>query len=653
MERSEALRILELFRIAPGTEGDAPSVRGLLARFLTSGAISLAEFQTARDIVTRKGVTDPWAYGFATAMFLSLHGGNAFLDTSRIEGLLEKAGYIEDETKESSDAFKASLAESGRRMMAAAEALAGDVIVKDEGRWFFQKNRTAVSAICEAIGKRIGASERFAGIELSDEELDAAVSFVNSRTGAHYSLNDEQRSAVAKVAAQRLTVVTGGPGTGKTTVVCSFLRALFGRKAVDPVDVALAAPTGRAGQRMGEAIRKQCIGFANADDPVRQGIESLKGQTIHSLLGGYPPNWKYTAENPLPHKLVIVDESSMVDINLMQALLSALDDDCRLVLLGDGDQLPSVDAGAVLGDLVGGVGDEVVVKLSKSNRFRGRLAECAAAINDKSEGLTEKGRFEKFCAAAMDIPVNSGAGWTEPLWQKETENSCFVANLPPEVRPDDAHRLIVKWAEDFGLVKSAEGSLLALAEDFPKEDDALVKGVRSRASQTLFDALDNSRILTVVREGPFGVRGVNELLVKKRFGGRLPANPYVKAGVPVLITRNTRERNLFNGDIGITVEGAGGMVAIFPRGDEVVVCPVDLLPEHDLAYSITVHKSQGSEFDNVLVLLPNDVENPLLSRPLVYTGVTRAKKRAVVMGTEAALRKALATSVERDTGIRV
>ena len=653
METGEALRLLELFRISPGMSDDALTVRGLLARFLASGAISLAEFQTVRDIVTRKNVTDPWAYGFAVVMFLSLHGGNAFLDPSRIEGLLEKAGYVEGEPKESSDAFKTSLVEFGRRMLTAADALEGDVIVNDEGRWFFQKNLTAVKAICEAIGRRMETAEKFVGIELSDDELSAAISFVNKRTGVPYSLNNEQRTAVAKVAAQRLTVVTGGPGTGKTTVVCSFLRALLGKNAIDPVDVALAAPTARAGQRMGEAIRKQCMEFGDAKDPVRQNIESLKGQTIHSLLGGYPPNWKYTAENHLPHKLVIIDESSMVDINLMRALLSALDDDCRLVLLGDGDQLPSVDAGAVLGDMVGGIGDEAVVKLMKSNRFRGKLAECAAAINDKSENLTAVKRWEKFLAAASDIPLKPIDSWTAPLWQKGAEDSCFTAVLPEDIRTDACHRLIVKWAEDFGLVKSAEGCLLTLTEDFPKEDDALVKGVRSPASQALFDALDRSRILTVVREGPFGVRGINELLVKKRFGGRLPANPYVKAGVPVLITRNTRERNLFNGDIGITVEGPCGMVALFPRGDEVVVCPIDLLPEHDLAYAITVHKSQGSEFDNVFVLLPNDVENPLLSRPLVYTGITRAKKRAVVMGTEAALRKALATSVERDTGILI
>ena len=225
--------------------------------------------------------------------------------------------------------------------------------------------------------------------------------------------------------------------------------------------------------------------------------------------------------------------------------------------------------------------------------------------------------------------------------------------LSSNARTDTCSALLVEWAEYFGLLKDKAETLLNLAKKFPSDDPALTEGVNSKTARALFRALDKSRILTVVREGAFGVEGVNELLVKKRYGGRLPANAYAKPGVPVLVTRNTRDRDLFNGDIGVTVEGKNGMVALFPRGERVVACPINLLPEHDLAYAITVHKSQGSEFDNVLVLLPNDVDNPLLSRPLVYTGITRAKKRAVVMGTEASLKKALATSVDRDTGISV
>ena len=652
MELNDGLRLLKLFGIVKDEADEAGrEVGNVLARFLANGAISLAELQTARDIVARKGVTDPWAYVFLAVMFLSLRGGNAYLNPARIDNLAEKAGYREDEPQAEREAFETSVKGLWQKTEEAASALVGDVVVKGDGRWFFQKNKSAVDAIRKGIANRMNAAAGggFVPVALSKAELREAITFTDPASGNAYALNADQKTAVEKVAAQRLTVVTGGPGTGKTTVVCSFLRALFARGVVKPADVALAAPTARAGQRMGEAIRKQCMRFGGKDDPVRKAIEILKGQTIHSLLGGYPPNWTYAAENRLPHKLVIVDETSMVDINLMKALLDALEENCRLVLLGDGDQLPSVDAGAVLGDLVGGADGTFLVKLRESNRFTGRLAACAQAINDKTEGLAESQRWQNFVALSTDVALKPAEDWVSPLLQSEMR--CFRAVLPANVRPDLCHQLVVKWAEDFGLLKGGAGTLLTLAQTFPKDDESLTAGRHSKASDALFAALDRSRILTVVREGAFGARGVNELLVKKRYGGRLPANPYDKAGVPVIVTRNARARNLFNGDIGVTVKGENGMEAIFPRGDEVVVCPVDLLPEHDLGYAITVHKSQGSEFDNVLVLLPNREENPLLSRPLVYTGITRAKKRAVVVGTEKALTAALAKKLERDTGI--
>ena len=658
METAEASRLLNLFRIVPG-DGDGDDVRdvrNLLARFLANGAMSLAELQTVRDIVRRKDAHDPWACGFVAAMFLSLRGGNAFLDPGRIDRLIGTAGYVEDESAAESAAFRGASAVYGKSMLKAAATLAGDVLVEDAGRWFFQRNYNAVKAICADIERRKTAAAvgGFEAVALSREELSDAVSFVNCRTRKPYSLNEEQKAAVAKVAARRLTVVTGGPGTGKTTVVCSFLRALFARRVIAPRDVALAAPTGRAAQRMSEAIRKQCREFGDGCDEVRGQIESLKGLTIHSLLGGFPPDWRHNSENLLPHKLVIIDESSMVDVNLMRALLAALDDGCRLVLLGDGDQLPSVEAGAVLGDLVEGVGDGSLVRLTRSNRFKGGLAACAAAINDRTKGLAEEARWMQFRAEAAEIATRPVESWTESLSREETADSCSVAMLPPDIRPKDRDALFVKWAEDFGLLQETEyGSALKLARGFPENDVSLTKGAMSSASQALFDALDRSRILAVVREGPLGAKGINELLVKRRYGGRLPVNPCLKPGIPVLVTRNTSARNLFNGDVGITVRGENGMVVLFPRGDRTVACPVALLPEHELAYAMTVHKCQGSEFENVLIALPSDERNPLLNRQIVYTGITRAKKRAVIMGTEAAMKAALSRKLERDTGITV
>jgi exodeoxyribonuclease V alpha subunit len=651
MEFNESTRRLYLFGIV-GENTDIKVV-SILARLLTSGAITLGELQTARDIVKRKSVVDPWAYVFLAAMFLSLHGGNTYLDCDDSVQLILKAGYIEDESSEHVQEFRDLLNGIGSDINRAAVPLDGDVIVNDGGHWFFKKNLSAVRDIRKKINEMmdVASPNGFVTVSLSDEELARAVSFTNPATGKSYNLNAEQKSAVAKVATQRLTVVTGGPGTGKTTVVCSFLRALVAKGVLKASDVAIAAPTGRAAQRMGEAISKQCAGFGEDEADVRCQIESLKGTTIHSLLGGYPPEWKHTAKNPLPQKLVIIDESSMVDVYLMQALLAAIADDCRLVLLGDGDQLPSVDAGAVLGDLVDGANEASVVRLVTSNRFTGALAACANAINDKTAGLTEEMRYKNFVASSIPVAVEDLNDWTAPLRRQETENSCFRLALPENARIDTFGRLIEKWAESFGLLGESENGLLAMALNFPKDDLSLKTGKGSEATDALFAALDSSRILTVVRNGAFGAIGVNEFLVKKRFGGRVPSNPFAKAGVPVLITRNTRARNLFNGDIGVTVEGPGGIIAIFARGKDVVTCPVDLLPEHDLAYAITVHKSQGSEFGNVLVVLPNRADHPLLSRELVYTGITRAKKRAVVMGAELAISTAIKAHNIRNTGV--
>jgi exodeoxyribonuclease V alpha subunit len=168
----------------------------------------------------------------------------------------------------------------------------------------------------------------------------------------------------------------------------------------------------------------------------------------------------------------------------------------------------------------------------------------------------------------------------------------------------------------------------------------------------LFDELDKSRILAVVRKWPFGVEHVNDLLLKEHLDpDRPPAGePLVKSGIPVIVTKNSR--TLDNGDGGVTVKrGNGDVIVLFPRGKGVVACPVSQLPEHELAYAVTVHKSQGSGYGDVLVVLPDDEDNPLLSRQLVYTGITRAKKRAVILGTEDALRAAIRNEIQRDTGI--
>ena len=661
MTHEEAKRKLELFEI-PGGSGDAvEKIRGILARLLAFRAVSLGELQTARDIVGRKEGTAPHAYLFLAAMFVSLRDGNTAFNPNRKEnqhgGLLADACRRREDgedAKKAAGELRKDIAAEWNAAVAAIAPLAGDIVKKDAREfWYFDKYGAAVKAVGDAINDRIDKTDDV----LSDAELEA-VSAYRSEDGRDESLDDDQRRAVRAAVENWFAVVTGGPGTGKTTVLCSILRALFAKTGLTPADVALAAPTGRARRRMGESLEDQCakaVDCGEADRKALADISGLSGSTIHGLLGGYPPNWIYNAENPLPHRVVVVDECSMVDLLLMRSLLSALRRDCRLVLLGDKNQLPSVDAGAVLGDLTtilgkGAAAAGAFVELKTSHRFTGRLKTCADEINDgKSDAiLSDESRVD-------------GDSWVNPP-EKTAGGGCFFHRLSKLDESDEKGRkqlrktvdkILIAWAQAHELGKGGKLAELAdAAAHLPKPLEEL----SGADVKELFDELEKSRILAVVRKGPFGVEHVNDLLLKERLDpDRPPAGePLVKSGIPVIVTKNSR--TLDNGDVGVTVKrGNGDVVVLFPRGKGVVACPVSQLPEHELAYAITVHKSQGSGYGDVLVVLPDDEDNPLLSRQLVYTGITRAKKRAVLLATDAALDAALdparANAEKRDTGI--
>lgn len=647
MDIVEAQRRLALFEIPEEGDAKASGVRKVLAGLLASRVLSLGELQIARDIVCRSQGADPSAYLFLAGMFVSLHGGNTAFNPLRKENengkLLSAACRVDDDGAGSDiDALERAVSEMWPEAQAAAEKLDGDVVSKDgDGFWYFSRNMDAVRQVSKAIKDRLSES----GVTIGDEEVKRFCRY-KGKNGNEYLLNDEQRAAVRAAVEHNLTVITGGPGTGKTTIVCSILRSLIKTDGLKVADVALAAPTARAGQRMGEALGKQCASFAGDDSEACDAIATLSGMTVHSLLGGYAPNWKYNAENPLPHRLVVVDECSMVDLLLMGSLLAALRKDCRLVLLGDKNQLPSVEAGAVLGDLMLHGREDNGKKasfpeLKESHRFTGRLKTCAEEFN--------AGKADTIMSEDSRLPVASET-WTDTVSKPETENGCFWYGLSGDGLPQKVDELLLEWGRACGL---AQDGTLARAARGIKDDDAAFDGECTKAAQELFDILDASRILAVVRNGPFGVNHVNELMLKAQLG-RNPPKALADAGIPVMITVNTGSLNLYNGDVGVTVKTPGrGVSVLFPRGKRVVCCPVSQLPEHELAYAMTVHKSQGSEFENVLVVLPDDKDHPLLNRQIVYTGITRAKKRAVIVATKSALEHAVDTKLQRDTGINL
>jgi exodeoxyribonuclease V alpha subunit len=648
MEFETAMRRLKLFEIPAGESEKAESVRDILAQLLSFNAISLGELQSARDIVKRKDNVPEAIYIFLSAMFVSLRNGNTefnlrnevnengklLLDACRINAKENDAAAIKD--------VKGKIEAIWKDAVEAADLIKSEDVVKKVGCnssvWRFSKNDKAVQDVSDMIKARLAET----GESLNDDELKEVIGY-KGEGGVEFTLGEEQKRAVRTTVQHRLTVITGGPGTGKTTIICSILRSLIKKTGLKLADVALIAPTGRAAQRMGEALQAQCA-KADAIKDEKTAIASLEGVTIHSLLGGYGPKWNYNQDNPLPHRLVVVDESSMIDLVLMRSLLAALRKDCRLVLLGDKNQLPSVNAGAVLGDLIEiGKSEEnkiAFVELTESRRFKGKLKECADEFN-KGESATVK---------SSKFPISESERWTEPFENNSTEDSCFWYELSSNYHPAKVDALLKDWARQFGLLKG--GALVAAAKAVATDDKAF-NGERSDGTRRLFKVLDRSRILSVVRRGPYGVEHINELLLKERLG-RIPIEPLVDSGIPVIITKNARSMNLFNGDVGVTVKRQGGGVyVLFPRGESVVSCPVSLLPEHEIAYAMTVHKSQGSEFENVMVVLPNDKGHPLLNRQIVYTGITRAKKRAVIVGSEDVLDEALTKKTVRDTGLAI
>ena len=446
---------------------------------------------------------------------------------------------------------------------------------------------------------------------------------------------DWQRIAAAASVLRRFTVISGGPGTGKTTTVVRLLALLVEQAGGRPVRIGLAAPTGKAAARMQEVIRA-----AKRDLPVGAGIRDAipeEASTLHRLLGWRAGSvgFRHDRENPLLLDVLVVDEASMVDLALMAKTIRALPRAARLVLVGDRDQLASVEAGAVLGDICGdspgfsaafrrrvceaagqdpgGEGDgppirDAMVVLQRSYRFgdRSGIGQVARLVN------RGEGRHAFDVLAGSDLP---GVTW-RPV------------ETPRELR----RALAATAAEGFRGAAPAESAEAALA------------------------ALDRFRILCAHRSGPFGVEAVNTIVEERLHAARLLAARRVwYRGRPVLVTCNDYHLQLFNGDVGIAWPdpGAGGQLRVHFRGREGSVprfAPARL-PAHETAFAATVHKSQGSEADRVLLILPNEL-SPVMTRELLYTGMTRARSHVEIWGTRAVFEAAAARRLARSSGLR-
>ncbi len=453
---------------------------------------------------------------------------------------------------------------------------------------------------------------------------------------------DWQRVAASLALDGRLTLITGGPGTGKTTTVCKLLILLQEQALTQqgrPLRIELAAPTGKAAGRLGESIAATLQRLAASVPAALLQSIPREARTLHRLLGARPGqvDFRHHAANPLHLDLLLVDEASMVDLALMSRLFAALPHQARVVLLGDRDQLASVEAGGVLGDLC----LPSTAGAAFSATRQARLAalgtpltlpnEVKAPLADHQVRLRHSHRFlPDSPIAALAEAVNAGDG---PGVRSALEGAGEGAGL--------------SWrAYD-------EGSLARLLGE--RVIPTLAEQVRRRDPLAALEGLEQLRLLCAVREGPGGVVEVNRLVERllAQQGAIEPQGRWY-AGRPILITRNDATLGVANGDVAVLLPepNRGGRLRAFlrrPEGGVRSLLP-ERLPSHETLFAMTVHKSQGSEFDHTLLLLPPR-DNPLLTRELLYTAITRARRQIEVWGDPALFAAAVTRRVQRHSGL--
>jgi exodeoxyribonuclease V alpha subunit len=517
---------------------------------------------------------------------------------------------------------------------------AGDApFVLHNDRLYFQRYFKYETSIIEKLKSLIAAEANVVSDRIT--QLESQADLIKTLT-TNYDINgltvkeqvDWQLVAVLQALLNNFTIITGGPGTGKTTTLAKLLIVLY---ALDPeAKVALAAPTGKASMRMFESLKSSTLPFSAE---TKAKIDNLKPSTIHSLLGYKKEsvNFKHNAKKPLPYQWVVVDEASMIDVPMFSKLLEALGDNCRIILLGDKDQLASVEAGSLLGDLC--------QTLPSLNMFSSKSAQW---IN---QFITEPAR---------NIQPEFIGGNTQLLSSHIIELK-YSHRFNSQGAIGKVSKAVIEG--DLTKLKSLIGAPTAsnVTFDFEYKEEVLSKFVEGYEAYinepdiaAALKKLNQLRVLVAVRESNRGMKAINkfiELHLRKK--GLLKPDGDFYENRPIMVTRNMYDLELFNGDTGILRKDASGNIKAYfedVKGGVKSVLPA-YLTYSETVFAMTIHKSQGSEFNKVLVVLPEGTSNALLTRELLYTGITRAKDHITIQGKEDTIDYAVGACVKRISGI--
>lgn len=623
--------------VAPSGPGDPALVfeaAGLVGAFNAAGVLRAADVHTARAVGRMAGEPDETVQLAVALAVRALRNGSVAVDLRTVSGTVfdeseeqiditglpwpEPEAWLEA-CRQSPLVTSSSEGGSGRPLR-----LAGELLYLE--RYWRQEELV-----------RTQLQQRFAagGYAVATDQVSSALRRLFPRVGLVDGEVDRQQLAAAVSVLSRITVLAGGPGTGKTTTVARLLALLHDQPG-PALRIALAAPTGKAAARLEEAVRAAAAALEPAD---RERVGEVSASTLHRLLGWQPGSrsrFRHDATNHLPHDVLIVDEMSMVSLTMMARLLEAVRPDARLVLVGDPDQLSSVEAGAVLADIARapGVPDT-------------RLGAGLATF--ELPGLDEE-----------PAPVHGVVQLTRP-WRY----GGAIDRLARAIRGADPAEVMAVLRSGDEAVGFAELQLDPAAGRLPAADElGELAGLVRDAGRATRDAaaagdvvralagLDGHRLLCAHRRGPYGVtrwsQEAEHWLAEAIPGYAEDGEWYV--GRPLLITANDYEMSLYNGDTGVVVQRPEGLRAAFARGAEPsLVAPVRL-DSVQTVHAMTVHRAQGSQFTRVTFVVPPP-DSPLLTRELLYTAVTRATDRVLVLGSEEAVRRAVQRPALRASGL--
>ena len=660
---------------APGVPVPAaPPVLPALAPFVAGGVVTAAEARLAERLGRIGGETHPQVLLAAALALRGPRYGHVCVELDRIADHVAvepqspgrhstAAEVLEVEALPwpSPEAWRAVLAASP---LVRSGSVAATPLVLDGTRLYLDRYWQYEQRLAAAFEARAAVWE-----DGPTAPASAVVAWLDELFGPARDL-DRQRLAAAVALTRRLTVIAGGPGTGKTYTVARVLallhHAALATAADRPLRVVLVAPTGKAAARLQESLR-EALGTLRLPAPVRAAMERTPASTIHRLLGvtrASSTRFRHQARHPVPYDVLIVDEASMVSLPLMAKLVDAVDDRARLILLGDRDQLASVEAGAVFGDICGPAGSRPTLRFSPAaaSALDAVVGGHLAGAHEVADGpgiwdaIVRLDRFRRFSSG-------SDLGAVAAAIQASAAEADRAVELLRAPSPTDLET----------VPGPGDGPRTAARLLDPEEDPAAVRTVTELVVEGYADMvrlalagapagevlsqLATLRVLCARRRGPDGVEDWNRR-IERRLTEDVPGfDPSRRwyVGRPILITRNDDAARLYNGDVGVILEDAdrpGQQVAAFwtPEAGLRTLSPTRL-PACETTFAMTIHKSQGSQFAEVVIVLTPE-PSPVLTRELVYTAITRASRRATVLGRAAILRAALARPVQRASGLQ-